>query len=198
MFAEAVLGPVLLLAAQISIPLGKPPVHVAPPIAPIETAGPLWADACRDSDAWDRPAPPVRGRGPSPPAANGPGGSWRSSHGEGATDDNGWSQPSSARCAWIGRVLPFRQVDVFSAEPWLGNPLAVVHDADGVDDETWEHHLKQGDYSRWLREQVKDTELADDVAEIEATKSTPKDTRAAIRAAVEKRYTMPAEEASGA
>jgi len=32
-------------------------------------------------------------------------------------------------------VLPFRQVDVFSAEPWLGNPLAVVHDADGLTDE---------------------------------------------------------------
>jgi len=32
-------------------------------------------------------------------------------------------------------VLPFRQVDVFSAEPWLGNPLAVVHDADGLSDE---------------------------------------------------------------
>ncbi len=32
-------------------------------------------------------------------------------------------------------MLPFRQVDVFSAEPWLGNPLAVVHDADGLGDE---------------------------------------------------------------
>ena len=32
-------------------------------------------------------------------------------------------------------MLPFRQVDVFSAEPWLGNPLAVVHDADGVSEE---------------------------------------------------------------
>ncbi|MBL0747660.1 PhzF family phenazine biosynthesis protein [Nocardioides sp. G10] len=31
--------------------------------------------------------------------------------------------------------MPFRQVDVFSAEPWLGNPLAVVHDADGLSDE---------------------------------------------------------------
>lgn len=29
----------------------------------------------------------------------------------------------------------FRQVDVFSAEPLLGNPVAVVHDADGVSDE---------------------------------------------------------------
>lgn len=31
-------------------------------------------------------------------------------------------------------MLPFRQVDVFSAEPWLGNPLAVVHDADRLTD----------------------------------------------------------------
>ena len=31
-------------------------------------------------------------------------------------------------------MLPFRQVDVFSSEPWLGNPLAVVHDADAVTD----------------------------------------------------------------
>jgi PhzF family phenazine biosynthesis protein len=40
-------------------------------------------------------------------------------------------------------VLPFRQVDVFSAEPWLGNPLAVVHDADGVDDE------EMARFARW-------------------------------------------------
>jgi PhzF family phenazine biosynthesis protein len=33
------------------------------------------------------------------------------------------------------RVLrPFRQVDVFTAEPYLGNPLAVVHDAAGLGD----------------------------------------------------------------
>lgn len=30
----------------------------------------------------------------------------------------------------------FRQVDVFSSAPLLGNPVAVVHDADGLDDET--------------------------------------------------------------
>ncbi len=28
----------------------------------------------------------------------------------------------------------FSQVDVFTAEPWLGNPVAVIHDADGVTD----------------------------------------------------------------
>ena len=69
--------------------------------------------------------------------------------------------------------------------------------ADGIDDDTWQHHLKSGDYSRWLREQVKDPELADDVAEVEATDSSACDTRAAIRAAVEKRYTLPIDEASG-
>jgi PhzF family phenazine biosynthesis protein len=41
------------------------------------------------------------------------------------------------------RVLPFRQVDVFSAEPWLGNPLAVVHDADGVSD------ARMAEFARW-------------------------------------------------
>ena len=30
---------------------------------------------------------------------------------------------------------PFRQVDVFTTTPYLGNPVAVVHDADGVSDE---------------------------------------------------------------
>ena len=49
-----------LAAQQISIPLGKPPPRVEPPRAPIEVSGPLWADACKDSDDWDKPAPPVR------------------------------------------------------------------------------------------------------------------------------------------
>lgn len=31
---------------------------------------------------------------------------------------------------------PFRQVDVFTSEPLLGNPVAVVHAADGFSDET--------------------------------------------------------------
>src|SRR4051812_33137936 len=49
-----------LAAQSISIPFGKPPPHVEAPRAPIEESGPLWADACKDSDAWDKPAPPVR------------------------------------------------------------------------------------------------------------------------------------------
>lgn len=37
----------------------------------------------------------------------------------------------------------FRQVDVFSSEPLLGNPVAVVHDADGVTDD------EMARFARW-------------------------------------------------
>ncbi|HEX4801086.1 MAG TPA: subclass B3 metallo-beta-lactamase [Sphingomicrobium sp.] len=47
-------------AAQIVVPLGKPPAIIEQPIAPIETAGPRFAAECKDWDDWDKPAPPVR------------------------------------------------------------------------------------------------------------------------------------------
>jgi PhzF family phenazine biosynthesis protein len=43
----------------------------------------------------------------------------------------------------VSRTLPFRQVDVFGAGPLLGNPLAVVHDADGLTDE------QMAAFARW-------------------------------------------------
>jgi PhzF family phenazine biosynthesis protein len=39
--------------------------------------------------------------------------------------------------------LPFRQVDVFTDSPLLGNPVAVVHDADGLTDK------QMRDFARW-------------------------------------------------
>jgi hypothetical protein len=70
--------------------------------------------------------------------------------------------------------------------------------AEGVDDETWEFHRRKGDYSKWVRAQIKDNQLADDLAEIESNRSAdPKDTRAAVRAAIEARYTLPADAPSG-
>ena len=32
---------------------------------------------------------------------------------------------------------------------------------EGVDDDTWLHHLKQGDYTQWFREIIKDEQLAE-------------------------------------
>jgi metallo-beta-lactamase class B len=49
-----------LLAAQgVVIPFGHPRV-IEQPRAPIESAGPRWAVACKDWDDYDKPAPPVR------------------------------------------------------------------------------------------------------------------------------------------
>jgi hypothetical protein len=64
--------------------------------------------------------------------------------------------------------------------------------AAGVDDETWLHHLRNQDYSRWFREAIKDEDLASEAAGVERDPSLPaRDSRDLIKAAIERRYTMP-------
>jgi len=64
--------------------------------------------------------------------------------------------------------------------------------ADGVDDETWQYHLRQHDFSRWFQQAIKDESLAAEAREIEAQSNlTPRDSRAQIRAAIQRRYTTP-------
>jgi hypothetical protein len=70
--------------------------------------------------------------------------------------------------------------------------------ANGVDDETWEFHRRRGEFSNWVRVQIKDDVLADELAAIEADRAAAaRDTRAAVCAAIEARYTLPADEPSG-
>ena len=65
--------------------------------------------------------------------------------------------------------------------------------AAGVDDETWLHHLRQGGYSQWLAEAIKDDELADEVSLIETDASlSAKDSRERVKELIERRYTAPA------
>jgi hypothetical protein len=65
--------------------------------------------------------------------------------------------------------------------------------ADGVDDETWMHHLRAGDYSRWFRDNIKDPDLARDAETVEQESSlSPQVSRQRIRAAIESRYTAAA------
>lgn len=65
--------------------------------------------------------------------------------------------------------------------------------AEGVDDETWNYHLQNADYSKWLRESVKDREVADQVAMIEKNQRLrPAESRAQIIDAIRKHYTAPA------
>ena len=62
--------------------------------------------------------------------------------------------------------------------------------AEGVDDATWLHHLRAGDYSRWLAESIKDPELASDVAMIEKNEALDaSESRARVKEAIDRGYT---------
>jgi hypothetical protein len=73
------------------------------------------------------------------------------------------------------------------------NLIIFLQLAEGVDDRTWEHHLRQGDYSGWFKRQLKDKKLAKEVAGIEADKAlSALESRKLVAEAVRKRYTAPA------
>jgi HAD superfamily hydrolase (TIGR01484 family) len=73
------------------------------------------------------------------------------------------------------------------------NLMIFIQLAEGVDDETWLYHLRQGDYSRWFREAVNDEELANEAEKIEKmTNISPQESRALIKAKIEEGYTSPA------
>jgi hydroxymethylpyrimidine pyrophosphatase-like HAD family hydrolase/energy-coupling factor transporter ATP-binding protein EcfA2 len=73
------------------------------------------------------------------------------------------------------------------------NLIIFMQLADGVDDDTWMHHLRRGDYSRWMSEGIKDPHLADAVRRVEQEPSVSAErSRHAIRSAIEERYTVPA------
>jgi hypothetical protein len=64
--------------------------------------------------------------------------------------------------------------------------------AEGVDDETWLYHLRQGEYSHWFREVIKDEELAEEAAHIERRPEvSAEESRSLVKEAIERRYTAP-------
>jgi HAD superfamily hydrolase (TIGR01484 family) len=64
--------------------------------------------------------------------------------------------------------------------------------AEGVDDDTWLHHLRRGDYSRWFGGVIGDEGLAGEAREIEARPDlSAAESRERIREAIERRYTQP-------
>jgi hydroxymethylpyrimidine pyrophosphatase-like HAD family hydrolase len=78
------------------------------------------------------------------------------------------------------------------------NLILFLQLGDGVDDATWLHHLRAHDYSSWMREYIKDPQLGDAIAAIEADASlSPHESRERVRALVEERYTLPAQGESG-
>jgi hydroxymethylpyrimidine pyrophosphatase-like HAD family hydrolase len=71
------------------------------------------------------------------------------------------------------------------------NLARFVELADGVDEATWAHHLRAQDYSGWIRQMIKDAELADDIATVErdTTLSSPESRRRVLEL-VRARYTV--------
>jgi hydroxymethylpyrimidine pyrophosphatase-like HAD family hydrolase len=64
--------------------------------------------------------------------------------------------------------------------------------AEGVDDATWLHHLRQGDYSRWMEAAIKDPSLAQMIQQIEGMPIlSAQESRQRIADAIEERYTLP-------
>jgi HAD superfamily hydrolase (TIGR01484 family) len=64
--------------------------------------------------------------------------------------------------------------------------------AAGVDDKTWLHHLRAGEYSRWFRQAIKDDDLASEAQAIESNNSlSARDSRGRIKDMIDRRYTAP-------
>ena len=65
--------------------------------------------------------------------------------------------------------------------------------SEGIDQESWEYHANQGDYSNWLTTAIKDAELGEEVKRIERDKNLPLEgKRAQIAKAIEAKYTASA------
>jgi hydroxymethylpyrimidine pyrophosphatase-like HAD family hydrolase len=70
------------------------------------------------------------------------------------------------------------------------NVARFVELASGVDEGTWAHHLRNGEYSAWIRQMIKDPELAADVERIEAEPLAPADSRRMVLEEIRRRYTV--------
>ena len=63
--------------------------------------------------------------------------------------------------------------------------------AEGVDEDTWEHHRRRGEYSKWFREVIHDDDLAREAAGIESDDALDaNDSRKRIVEAIGERYTI--------
>lgn len=70
------------------------------------------------------------------------------------------------------------------------NLTRFVELAEGVDEATWSHHRAAGDYSTWLRQMIKDPELADEVAAIERSDAPASESRRQVLEQVRARYSV--------
>jgi hydroxymethylpyrimidine pyrophosphatase-like HAD family hydrolase len=73
------------------------------------------------------------------------------------------------------------------------NLILFVQISEGIDDETWEYHLRNAEYSKWFAESIKDESLAKEAAAIEENHNlTATESKTAIHDLIKKRYTASA------
>ena len=70
------------------------------------------------------------------------------------------------------------------------NLVRFIELADGVDETTWAHHLAAAEYSAWVRQMIKDPELADEIAAIETAGLPPGESRRQVLERVRARYAV--------
>jgi hypothetical protein len=70
------------------------------------------------------------------------------------------------------------------------NLMIFAQIAEGIDDRTWEFHLRRGDYAKWFRHQIRDKDLAEETAE--AANLPLAEGRKHVLDAIRRRYTAPA------
>ncbi len=72
------------------------------------------------------------------------------------------------------------------------NLILFLQMAEGVDDDTWDYHLRRGDISKWFRESIKDEVMAAEAAEVEERQGfSAEESRKQILEIVERHYTLP-------
>jgi len=62
--------------------------------------------------------------------------------------------------------------------------------AEGVDEATWAFHMEHGDVSAWIRTEIKDPKLADEIATVERRAAGADESRARVLEALQRRYTV--------
>jgi hypothetical protein len=71
------------------------------------------------------------------------------------------------------------------------NLSTFIRMAEGVDDETWRHHLQSGDISKWFEEVLKDKELVEQVRCMERDERSTPDAKKHLLEAIQAKYTVP-------
>ncbi|HUF92164.1 MAG TPA: HAD hydrolase family protein, partial [Candidatus Limnocylindria bacterium] len=70
------------------------------------------------------------------------------------------------------------------------NLARFVELADGVDEGTWAHHLRQRHYSAWVRDMIKDPELAAEIEGVESSGLSAAQSRRGVLDAIRARYAV--------